>query len=79
MTFKKLSPKESTFYVFEINSSTFSVFDSELDIAIYHGSWNMCAGIIRSIKSNMPKSKIMYYTKEKNESLKLDSQWSYNI
>ena len=79
MTFKKLNPKESIFYVFEINSSTFSIFDSEMDIAIYHGSWNMCAGIIRSIKSNMPKSKILYYAKEKSGPLKLDPQWSFNL
>lgn len=79
MTFKKLNLKESIFYVFELDSTTFSIFDTEMDVAIYHGNWNMCAGIIRSIKLNIPGSKIFYYIKEKSGSFKLDPQWSYNL
>lgn len=77
MTFKKINPKEKTFYVFEISSTKFLVLDSEMDIPIYHGSWNMTSGIIRSIKEKMPKATVNYYTKEKSGLLKYNPLWSY--
>ena len=33
--YKPINPKEKTFYIFEVNSKKFSVFDSQLDIPIY--------------------------------------------
>lgn len=77
MAFKKINPKEKLFYIFEISSTKFLVMDSELDEPVYHGNWNMTAGIIRSIKKNMPKAMINYYIKEKSGLLKYDPLWSY--
>lgn len=77
MTFKKINPKEKVFYIFEISSTKYLVMDSELDEPIYHGSWNMASGIIRSIKKNMPKATINYYIKEKSGLLEYNPQWSY--
>ena len=77
MAFKKLNPKEKTFYIFEVSSTKFLVMDSEMDEPIYYGSWNMTSGIIRSIKKDMPKSTIHYYIKEKSGLLKNDPLWSY--
>jgi uncharacterized protein YqhQ len=79
MKFKRINPKENVFYIFEIDQVTFSMFDSMLDMPIYHGKWNMCESIIRSIKKNMKSSSIYYYDKNRDNKLKLDSQWSYNI
>ncbi len=78
MKFKKINKKEKVFYVFEISSTKFSIFDSNMDYPIYHGSWNMCEGIIKNIKKYSPKSSIYYYDVNKNQ-LKLSSFWSYNI
>ena len=77
MTLKKINPKEKTFYIFEISSTKFLILDSEMDEHIYHGSWNMTSGIIRSIKDKMPKATINYYTKEKSGLLKYNPLWSY--
>lgn len=78
MTFKKINPEEKIFYVFELNTITFSIFDSKLDQAIYHGNWNMTSGIIRSIKEKMKDASIYYYVINRDE-LKLDKQWSYKL
>jgi len=77
MAFKKINPKEKVFYIFEISSTKYLVMDSEFDEPIYHGTWNMTSGIIRSIKKNMPKATINYYKKEKSGLLKYDPLWSY--
>lgn len=77
--FKKLNKKEKVFYVFEINTTTFSIFDSNIDVPIYNGSWNFCANIIKSIKFNITDAKIYYYSKSKNNQLKLELQWSWHI
>lgn len=77
MPVKKINPKEKTFYIFEISSTKFLVLDSEMDEPIYHGSWNLTSGIIRSIKDKMPKATINYYTKEKSGLLKYNPLWSY--
>ena len=77
MAFKKINPKEKIFYIFEISSTKFLILDSQMDEPIYYGSWNMTSGIIRSIKQNMPKATINYYTKEKSGLLKYNPLWSY--
>lgn len=79
MKFKKINPKEKIFYVVEITTTKFSIFDKSMDLPIYHGTWNMCEGIIRSIKKNMPSSSIYYYEMKKDNKLKLDEQWSFNV
>lgn len=79
MKFKPLNSNEKNFYIFEISSKKYSVFDSQLDIPIYSGTWNMCEGIIKSIKKHMPSSSIYYYDVKKDNKLKLDEQWSYNL
>ena len=50
MTFKKINPKETVFYVFETSTIKFSIFDSEMDEAIYWGNWNMVMSLIKNIK-----------------------------
>ena len=40
MPFKPINPKEDTFYVFELSTTKYSVFDSQLDIAIYNGTFS---------------------------------------
>jgi len=79
MKFKKINPKEKYFYVFEISSISFSIFDSDLNFPLYTGSWNMCEGIIKNIKKHMPKALIYFYDKEPNGKLKLNKQWSHNV
>jgi hypothetical protein len=78
MPFKPINPKEDTFYVFELSTTKYSVFDSQLDIAIYNGSWNVCDGIIKNIKTHMKNASIYYYAKEKS-GLKLSPLWSHNL
>ena len=80
MTFKKINPKETEFYVLELSSTKFAIFDSEFDVPIYNGNWNMVEGIIKNIKEYNKKASIYYYTKQKSGLLKLESApWSYNI
>jgi len=79
MKFKKINEKENVFYVFETSTTSFSIFDSELDLPIYVGSWNQCAGIIRNIKFYSKNAQIHFYVKEKSGFLKLNPQWSYNL
>ena len=66
MPVKKINPKEKTFYIFEISDGNYLILDSEMDVPIYHGTWNLTAGIMKSIKDKMPKATINYYVKEKN-------------
>lgn len=77
MRFKKINPKEETFFVFETSETTFSIFDSQLDEAIYYGSWNMCEGVIKNIKKHMKHASIFYYTKDKSGSLLKSPLWSH--
>jgi hypothetical protein len=79
MTFKKLNPKESIFYVLELSTTEFAIYDNNFDVPIYYGKWNMVEGIMKSIKEHNKNSSIYYYIKEKNGPMKLDPQWSYNI
>ena len=80
MTFKKINPKEIEFYVMEISSVRFVIFDSKFDVPIYNGSWNMVEGIIKNIKEHTKNASIYYYTKQKSGFLKLEAApWSYNI
>jgi len=37
MKYKTINPKETVFYVFETSDNKFSMFDSEIDEAIYLG------------------------------------------
>ena len=77
MANKKINENEKLFYIFEITDNQFLVMDSEMDKPIHYGTWNMTAGIIRSIKKHMPKATINYYTKEKSGLLKYNPLWSY--
>jgi|TARA_S200002703_G_scaffold30656_1_gene26621 hypothetical protein len=78
MKFKKINPKEKIFYVFELSSVKFSIFDSYIDYPIYHGNWNMCESIIKNIKKSNPKVSLYFYDAKKN-GLKLSPFWSHNI
>jgi len=79
MIFKKINPKENTFYVLELSSTKFAIFDSLFDTPIYNGSWNMVEGIMKNIKEHNKNASIYYYTK-KSGPLKLEAApWSYNI
>lgn len=79
MTFKKLNPKESIFYVLELSTTEFAIYDNKFDVPIYYGKWNMVEGIMKSIKEHNKNASIYYYIKEKSGPMKLDPQWSYNI
>lgn len=79
MTFKKLNIKETTFYVLELSTIDFVIYDSKFDIPIYYGKWNMVESIIKNIKQYNKNIAIYYYVKEKGGSLTLNRQWSYNI
>lgn len=78
MTFKKINKFETNFYILEISSTKFSIYDSEFDEPIYHGGWNMVEGIIKNIKKHSKDVQISYYIKEKSGLLKYNPQWSYN-
>lgn len=77
MKYKKINPKEKVFYIFEISSIKYAIYDSELDEPIYHGSWNMVEGIIKNIKTHSKKADIFYYTKDKSGPLLLSPLWSH--
>jgi len=79
MKFKKINPKEQTFFVFETSQRSYSIFDSQMDEPIYYGSWNMCEGVVKNIKKHMKDASIFYYSKEKSGELKLSPLWSHNI
>jgi hypothetical protein len=78
MRFKKINQNENVFYVIEISSTKFSIFDSIMDLPIYHGNWAKCEAIIKNIKQYKPKSSIYYYEAKKN-GLKLSPFWSFNV
>lgn len=77
MKYKKINPKEKTFYIFEVSSIKYAIYDSELDEPIYHGSWNMVEGIVKNIKSHSKNADILYYTKDKSGPLLLSPLWSH--
>ena len=77
MANKKINLKDTTFYIFEITSTKFLILDSEMDIPIYYGNWNVTTAYIRTIKEKAPKAIINYYTKEKSGLLKYNPLWSY--
>lgn len=61
MTFKKLSPLETVFHHFEIDVTTFALYDSELDMPIVYGSRNLVDATIRHLN---PRVTIIYYKKD---------------
>ena len=77
MKYKKINSKEETFYIFEISSIKYAIYDSELDEPIYYGSWNMVEGIIKNIKKHSKNADILFYVKEKNGPLLLSPLWSH--
>ena len=77
MANKKINLKYTTFYIFEITSTKFLILDSEMDIPVYYGNWNVTTAYIRTIKEKAPKAIINYYTKEKSGLLKYNPLWSY--
>lgn len=79
MTFKKLNIKENIFYILELSTTEFVIYDNKFDIPIYYGKWNMIEGIIKNIKQYNKNASIYYYVKEKGGPLTLNRQWSYNI
>ena len=79
MTFKKINPKETVFYVFETSTIKFSIFDSEMDEAIYWGNWNMVISIIKNIKKQNPNVKFYYYSKDNKEKMVLAQDWTNTL
>jgi hypothetical protein len=79
MTFKKIKKGKTNFYVLETSSTKFAVYDSEFDVPIYYGSWNMVEGIIKNIKLKSKDASIYYYVINKDGPLKLDPSFSHNI
>ena len=82
MKYKTINPKETVFYVFETSTIKFSIFDSEMDEAIYlGGEWNMVSGIVKNIKKQNPNVKLYYYSKSKDnkEKMVLDPFWTNTL
>jgi|AACY02.1.fsa_nt_gi hypothetical protein len=79
MRFKEIKKEETLFYVYELSPTSFCLYDSEMDLPIYVGSWNKCSGIIRNIKFYSKNAKIMFYVKENSGFLRLNPQFSYNL
>ena len=77
MKYKKINNKEETFYIFEISSIKYAIYDSELDEPIYYGSWNMVEGIIKNIKKHSKNADILFYVKDKSGPLLLSPLWSH--
>lgn len=77
MTFKILNRSEKIFYVFEISTIQFSVFDSKLDAPIYSGNWLMTSQVIKAIKKLGKDVTICYYTvNPRDGTLKYEPFWS---
>jgi len=74
MTFKKINPKETVFYVFETSTIKFSIFDGEMDEAIYWGNWNMVTAIVKN-----PNVKFYYYSKDNKEKMVLAPDWTNTL
>lgn len=79
MQYKIINKKETLFYVLKTNNITYSLFDSQLDLPIYYGSWNMVAGIIANIREYNPYVTILYFSiNPKTRQFVFEPQWSIN-
>ena len=77
MKFKTINPKETVFYVFETSTIKFSIFDSEMDVAICWGkSWNIVINIVKNIKKANPNVVFYYYSKDSKEKMTLSPEWT---
>ena len=77
MKFKTINPKETVFYVFETSTIKFSIFDSEMDVAICWGkSWNIVINIVKNIKKANPNVVFYYYSKDSKEKMILSTDWT---
>ena len=77
MKFKTINPKETVFYVFETSNIKFSIFDSEMDVAICWGkSWNIVINIVKNIKKANPNVVFYYYSKDSKEKMILAPDWT---
>lgn len=77
MKFKTINPKETVFYVFETSTIKFSIFDSEMDVAICWGkSWNIVINIVKNIKKANPNVVFYYYSKDSKEKMILSPDWT---
>jgi hypothetical protein len=68
MTFKKINVKETVFHYIEIDTSTYVLFDSELDYPIIRGSKNRVGSVIKNLN---PAVRINYY-KNGEQFIKID-------
>lgn len=59
---KKLNATEKIFYHFKLDATTYALFDSELDTALAHGSYNMVSQKLILL----PKQSIVYYFEQDN-------------
>lgn len=76
MIFKQLNSKEKYFYVFETSTTHYSVFDSNIDVPIYTGTWLLTARVIESIKRLRKDAVISYYSVNKDGTLRYEPIWS---
>lgn len=76
---KPINKKEKLFYIIEVSTVQFSVFDSAIDIPIYVGGWSGCANVIKTLKTHFKESTILYYSVDLySKKLKFEPLWSYN-
>ena len=68
MTFKKINIKEDLFHYIKLSTSTYVLYDSEMDIPIMYGSKNKVDATVKNLNS---KIRINYYVNNK-DFIKLD-------
>lgn len=84
---KTIKKEEKIFYIFKINSTTYSLFDSKLDQPIEYGGKQIMDAFIKSIKTldtdaeNKPKKlyKIYFYFLNSRNVFEINKVESYNI
>lgn len=55
------------------------MFDSELDEAIWFGSWNIILPIIKNIKKANPNVIFYFYAKDSKQKMVLDQNWTNTL
>lgn len=64
---KKIDPKETIFYWYNLGESTYAVYDSDMGEPVSYGSLNLVVGTIRAINEEVTAGKrkkcILWYLK----------------
>jgi hypothetical protein len=66
--FKKIDPKETTFFNFKLDASTYVLYDSDMGEPVSYGSFNFVSATIAKLSS---KSTIFYFELNNTDGWKL--------